>query len=113
MEVDIVMNGDTPLSRAHDLSQQLQDKIEMLPGVGRAFVHVDHETTHRPVSTDVSFKKHRLTTGRSIADRIHSYSEVNHELLYAYMHNIWACVIVCAAKECYINNQCCFNTLTI
>jgi len=48
VEVDIVMNGDTPLSRAHDLSQQLQDKIEMLPGVGRAFVHVDHETTHRP-----------------------------------------------------------------
>jgi hypothetical protein len=44
-----VMSGDTPLSRAHDLSQHLQDKIELLPGVARAFVHVDHETTHRPV----------------------------------------------------------------
>ena len=34
--------------KAHDLSQQLQDKIEVLPNVGRAFAHVDHETTHTP-----------------------------------------------------------------
>ncbi|KAG1904133.1 CDF manganese transporter [Suillus fuscotomentosus] len=33
---------------AHDISQQLQDKIEVLPNVERAFVHVDHETTHAP-----------------------------------------------------------------
>jgi hypothetical protein len=44
------MDGETPLWQAHDLSQQLQDKIESLPGVERAFVHVDHETTHKPVS---------------------------------------------------------------
>ena len=50
MEVDIVMDGETPLWKAHDLSQQLQDQLETLPGVERAFVHVDHETTHRPVS---------------------------------------------------------------
>jgi divalent metal cation (Fe/Co/Zn/Cd) transporter len=43
------MSGDTPLWKAHDISQQLQDKIEALPNVERAFVHVDHETTHRPV----------------------------------------------------------------
>ncbi|KIM31755.1 hypothetical protein M408DRAFT_327197 [Serendipita vermifera MAFF 305830] len=48
VEVDIVMAGTTPLSAAHDLSQQLQDKLELLPGVARAFVHVDHETTHKP-----------------------------------------------------------------
>ncbi|KAL5519517.1 hypothetical protein ACEPAH_1200 [Sanghuangporus vaninii] len=48
VEVDVVMSADTPLWRAHDLSQQLQDKIEVLPNVGRAFVHVDHETTHTP-----------------------------------------------------------------
>ena len=41
--------ADTPLWKAHDLSQQLQDKIEVLPNVGRAFVHVDHETTYTPV----------------------------------------------------------------
>ena len=50
VEVDVVMPADTPLWKAHDLSQQLQDKIEVLPNVGRAFVHVDHETTHTPVS---------------------------------------------------------------
>jgi hypothetical protein len=43
------MDGATPLWQAHDISQQLQDKIEVLPNVERAFVHVDHETTHRPV----------------------------------------------------------------
>jgi len=48
VEIDIVMAADTPLWQAHDLSQQLQDKIEVLPGVERAFVHVDHETTHTP-----------------------------------------------------------------
>jgi hypothetical protein len=50
VEVDVVMDASTPLWKAHDLSQQLQDKIEVLPNVGRAFVHVDHETTHIPVS---------------------------------------------------------------
>ena len=49
MEIDIVMDANTPLWKAHDISQQLQDKIEVLPNVGRAFVHVDHETTHTPV----------------------------------------------------------------
>ena len=49
MEIDVVMDANTPLWKAHDISQQLQDKIEVLPNVGRAFVHVDHETTHTPV----------------------------------------------------------------
>ncbi|KAI0031246.1 CDF-like metal transporter [Vararia minispora EC-137] len=49
VEVDIVMDANTPLWKAHDLSQKLQDKIEALPNVERAFVHVDHETTHTPV----------------------------------------------------------------
>jgi len=48
VEVDVVMDAHTPLWKAHDISQQLQDKIEALPGVERAFVHVDHETTHTP-----------------------------------------------------------------
>ncbi|KAI9570122.1 CDF manganese transporter [Boletus coccyginus] len=48
VEVDIVMDALTPLWKAHDISQQLQDKLEELPNVERAFVHVDHETTHAP-----------------------------------------------------------------
>ena len=43
------MNASTPLWKAHDVSQQLQDKLEELPDVERAFVHVDYETTHAPV----------------------------------------------------------------
>lgn len=43
------MSRDTPLWKAHDVSQLLQDKLEDLPQVGRAFVHVDHETSHKPV----------------------------------------------------------------
>lgn len=49
MEVDIVMDANTPLYKAHDVSQRLQDKLEVLPNVERAFVHVDHEWTHTPV----------------------------------------------------------------
>lgn len=44
-----MMPSTTPLWKAHDIAQILQDKIEVLPGVDRAFVHVDHETTHTPV----------------------------------------------------------------
>jgi hypothetical protein len=43
------MDANTPLWKAHDISQQLQDKIEELPNVERASVHVDHETAHAPV----------------------------------------------------------------
>ncbi|KAG6888233.1 hypothetical protein C0992_009225 [Termitomyces sp. T32_za158] len=50
VEVDVVLDPNTPLWKAHDLCQQLQDKIEVLPNVERAFVHVDHETSHIPVS---------------------------------------------------------------
>lgn len=55
VEVDVVMDASTPLWKAHDISQQLQDKIEVLPNVGRAFVHVDHEATHIPVSALTTF----------------------------------------------------------
>ncbi|KAK0213904.1 CDF-like metal transporter, partial [Armillaria fumosa] len=48
VEIDIVMDGLTPLYKAHDISQKLQTKIEELPTVERAFVHVDYETTHSP-----------------------------------------------------------------
>ncbi|TBU46164.1 CDF manganese transporter [Dichomitus squalens] len=48
VELDVVMSADTPLWRAHDVAEKLQDKIEALPGVERAFVHVDHETSHAP-----------------------------------------------------------------
>jgi divalent metal cation (Fe/Co/Zn/Cd) transporter len=54
VEIDIVMDANAPLWKAHDISQQLQDKIEVLPNVERAFVHVDYETSHTPVCLTVS-----------------------------------------------------------
>ncbi|KAL7410780.1 hypothetical protein BDY24DRAFT_343675 [Mrakia frigida] len=47
-ELDVVMDGKTLLSTAHDISQALQDALELMPGIDRAFVHVDHEVTHAP-----------------------------------------------------------------
>ncbi|KAK0444064.1 CDF-like metal transporter [Armillaria borealis] len=46
--VEIVMPRETPLWKSHDLSQDLQDGLETLPMVERAFVHVDHEVLHKP-----------------------------------------------------------------
>ncbi|XP_039126098.1 metal tolerance protein 7-like [Dioscorea cayenensis subsp. rotundata] len=48
VEVDIVLPGDMPLSQAHDIGETLQVKLENLPEVERAFVHIDFECTHRP-----------------------------------------------------------------
>ncbi|KAK9156229.1 hypothetical protein Sjap_003709 [Stephania japonica] len=47
-EVDIVLPGDMPLSQAHNIGETLQERLEQLPEVERAFVHVDFEYTHRP-----------------------------------------------------------------
>jgi hypothetical protein len=54
------MHADTPLSKAHDLSQQLQDRLETLPRVERAFVHVDHETSHTPVRPSARLLKRNV-----------------------------------------------------
>jgi len=48
VEVDIVMNADQSLRETHDLAEELQMKLESLPDVDRAYVHVDYETSHAP-----------------------------------------------------------------
>ncbi|PQQ13642.1 metal tolerance protein 10-like [Prunus yedoensis var. nudiflora] len=48
VEVDIVLPGDMSLSHAHNIGETLQEKLENLPEVERAFVHVDFDITHRP-----------------------------------------------------------------
>ncbi|KAI9328744.1 cation efflux protein, partial [Obelidium mucronatum] len=48
VEIDVVMDRATPLEKSHDIAEALQIKIEKLPEVERAFVHVDYETTHKP-----------------------------------------------------------------
>ncbi|KAG8382746.1 hypothetical protein BUALT_Bualt05G0109300 [Buddleja alternifolia] len=48
VEVDIVLPEHMLLSQAHNIGETLQDKLEQLPEVERAFVHIDFEFTHPP-----------------------------------------------------------------
>ncbi|KAF2302902.1 hypothetical protein GH714_010792 [Hevea brasiliensis] len=48
VEADIVLPEDMSLSHAHNIGEALQEKLEQLPEVERAFVHVDFEFTHHP-----------------------------------------------------------------
>ncbi|KAK7753108.1 hypothetical protein SLS62_004839 [Diatrype stigma] len=47
-EVDVVMNPDASLRATHDVAEELQFKLEDLPDIERAYVHVDYETSHKP-----------------------------------------------------------------
>ncbi|KAL0936141.1 cation diffusion facilitator 1 [Colletotrichum truncatum] len=49
VEIDIVMDRNERLEIAHDVAEELQIKVEKLPGVERAYVHIDYETSHKPV----------------------------------------------------------------
>lgn len=48
VEVDVVMDPEISLRVSHDVAEELQVKLESLPDVERAYVHVDFETTHKP-----------------------------------------------------------------
>lgn len=47
-EVDVVMDPHSSLQETHDVAEDLQFKLESLPDVERAYVHVDYETDHKP-----------------------------------------------------------------
>ncbi|XP_027111091.1 metal tolerance protein 11 isoform X1 [Coffea arabica] len=48
VEVDIVLPANMPLQEAHDIGEALQEKLELLPEIERAFVHLDYEYSHKP-----------------------------------------------------------------
>ena len=48
VEVDIVMDPAETLRTTHDVAEDLQIKLESLPDVERAYVHIDFETSHKP-----------------------------------------------------------------
>jgi cation diffusion facilitator family transporter len=48
VELDIVLPKTMLLKEAHDIGQALQDKIETIDEVERAFVHLDYEWDHKP-----------------------------------------------------------------
>ncbi|KAG0576481.1 hypothetical protein KC19_5G083500 [Ceratodon purpureus] len=51
VEVDIELPEDMHLREAHNIGETLQEKLEDLPEVERAYVHLDFESTHRPEHT--------------------------------------------------------------
>ncbi|CAI0443030.1 unnamed protein product [Linum tenue] len=48
IRVDIVLPAAMPLQEAHDIGESLQEKLELLPEIERAFVHLDYEYSHKP-----------------------------------------------------------------
>ncbi|CAM6083420.1 unnamed protein product [Calypogeia fissa] len=48
VEVDIELPEEMPLKEAHEIGESLQNKLERLPEVERAFVHLDYDSSHRP-----------------------------------------------------------------
>jgi len=73
----VVMDSELPLRVAHDISNSLQEKLESLPSVERAYVHVDYESTHAPVSWKrhiVSCDKFDRSFCRSIARSINRHA---------------------------------------
>ncbi|KAI8344680.1 hypothetical protein BC941DRAFT_409344 [Chlamydoabsidia padenii] len=59
VEIDIILPPECPLHEAHDVGEALQDALEMMENVERAFVHLDynahHEVEHRRVVDGVGF----------------------------------------------------------
>ncbi|KAI6176302.1 Metal tolerance protein 7 [Aphelenchoides bicaudatus] len=47
VEVHVVMDEDMHLKEAHDIAETLQNNIESLPDVERAFVHADYDFEHK------------------------------------------------------------------
>jgi len=56
VEVDIVLPEDMPLKVTHDIGEALQNKLEKLPEVERAFVHIDYEYGHRAIDEHQSLQ---------------------------------------------------------
>ena len=52
VEVDVVLPEEMKLRSAHDIGESLQDRIEEMEDVERAFVHIDFETSHFPEHAD-------------------------------------------------------------
>lgn len=48
VEVDVVMDPDETLRVCHDIAEELQIKLESLPDVERAYVHIDFNGHHPP-----------------------------------------------------------------
>ena len=48
VEVDVVVDDTESVRVSHDVAEELQVKLESMPDVERAYVHIDYETSHKP-----------------------------------------------------------------
>lgn len=48
VEIDIVLPEDMNLMESHNIGESLQQRLEKLEEIERAFVHVDYESSHDP-----------------------------------------------------------------
>ncbi|KAG0592746.1 hypothetical protein KC19_1G277800 [Ceratodon purpureus] len=55
VEVDIELPEDMLLREAHNIGETLQNKLEAMPEVERAYVHLDFECSHKPEHDGGSF----------------------------------------------------------
>lgn len=46
--MDLELPEEMGLREAHNIGETLQNKLEGLPEVERAYVHLDFESSHRP-----------------------------------------------------------------
>ncbi|GMH42176.1 hypothetical protein BSKO_10095 [Bryopsis sp. KO-2023] len=60
VELDVVVPGNMTVTDSHDVAVGLQMKIELLPNVERAFVHVDYQKREDP--------EHKVDWSRGSAD---------------------------------------------
>uniref|UniRef100_A0A6B2LBL0 Uncharacterized protein n=1 Tax=Arcella intermedia TaxID=1963864 RepID=A0A6B2LBL0_9EUKA len=47
VEIDLILPPEMTLRESHDIGESLQNKIEKLPDIERAFVHLDFEGEHK------------------------------------------------------------------
>ncbi|KAI8945881.1 cation efflux family-domain-containing protein [Xylaria longipes] len=73
VEVDIIMDTDTPLKISHDVSQSLQGKFEGLSDVERAFVHVDYDDDHDIYEEHKKLYKVESGGSRTLKDMVMSF----------------------------------------
>ena len=69
VEVDVVLPEDMSVRVAHDIGEALQDRIEKLPEVERAFVHIDFETDHQPEHSMSWFEEKERMMKENIAEK--------------------------------------------
>lgn len=48
VDIDIVLSRSMPLAMAHDIGMDLQNQLETMDNIERAFVHLDFNFIHKP-----------------------------------------------------------------